>query len=296
MSGCPESAGWHCDEKEHAAFKVASDLKARLFLLPPARRAQMLGSASASVWDFLARSGPEDGLRAVPLGRDSSGSLTGGQDWGITREGAPAADLYYKDFSETQRFISMVESNSCVGPRAAGPLGQCGRRRALPAPGTLPLRTAHSTPLAQPPFARCPRARACRPENQILTGLRESRNLCAQTSFALEVRGAARARAAARRSRQRRPRARAARVPLPPSPYPAFRSLTLSRRAFCAALQALRQGAPIKGLHAHVRRAPQVQRQAGARGGRAVPPAVCVAGRLPAGRRRRQVRGAGHQV
>ena len=76
----------------------------------------MLGSANASVWDFLARSGPEDGLKAVPLGRDSSASLTGGQDWGITREGAPAAaDLYYKDFSETQRFISMVESDSCVG-------------------------------------------------------------------------------------------------------------------------------------------------------------------------------------
>ena len=261
---------------------------------PPAR-AQMLGSASASVWDFLARSGPEDGLRAVPLGRDSSGSLTGGQDWGISREGAPAADLYYKDFSETQRFISMVESNSCVGPRAAGPLGQCGRRRALPAPGTLPLCAAHSTPLAQPPFARCPRARACRPENQILTGLRESRNLCAQTSFALEVRGAARARAAARRSRPRWPRARAHAPSLLPLTPPA--ALPHSHAApSCAALQALRQGAPIKGLHAHVRRAPQVQRQAGARGGRAVPPAVCVAGRLPAGRRRRQVRGAGHQV
>jgi hypothetical protein len=81
----------------------------------------MLGSANASVWDFLARSGPEEGLKAVPLGRDSSASLTGGQDWGITREGAPAAaDLYYKDFSETQRFISMVESDSCVGPAPRG--------------------------------------------------------------------------------------------------------------------------------------------------------------------------------
>ena len=94
----------------------------------------MLGSANASVWDFLARSGPEDGLKAVPLGRDSSASLTGGQDWGITREGAPAAaDLYYKDFSETQRFISMVESDSCVwGPPPGFIAGLAVSRRSPP--------------------------------------------------------------------------------------------------------------------------------------------------------------------
>jgi hypothetical protein len=112
----------------------------------------MLGSANASVWDFLARSGPEDGLKAVPLGRDSSASLTGGQDWGITREGAPAAaDLYYKDFSETQRFISMVESDSCVGPAPRG------SHSLFPAPPGRHLFLNTHTHLAPLQFARRPR-------------------------------------------------------------------------------------------------------------------------------------------
>ena len=117
----------------------------------------MLGSANASVWDFLARSGPEDGLKAVPLGRDSSASLTGGQDWGITREGAPAAaDLYYKDFSETQRFISMVESDSCVW----GPPGRGGRAGAGGSPFLLPGRLFFKHPYTLHPCAHAgPRTR-----------------------------------------------------------------------------------------------------------------------------------------
>jgi hypothetical protein len=83
-----------------------------------------LSASAASVWDFLARSGPEDDLRAVPLGSNASGSATGGQDWAITRDAAaPTAGLHYKDVSEAQRFISMVESDSCVGPLAGGSRG-----------------------------------------------------------------------------------------------------------------------------------------------------------------------------
>ncbi len=66
---------------------------------------------SATVWDFLSRSGPEDALVAVPLGSDSS-TQTGGQSYGISRDASqPTASLYYKDVSEAQRFISMVEGD-----------------------------------------------------------------------------------------------------------------------------------------------------------------------------------------
>jgi hypothetical protein len=97
-------------------------------------------SASASVWDFLARSGPEDALRAVPLGRDSSQSVTGGQDFAIARDAAaPTAGLHYQDVSEAQRFISMVESDSCVvwecAPAAL--FSKKNRGPCLPAPHNL---------------------------------------------------------------------------------------------------------------------------------------------------------------
>ena len=64
-----------------------------------------------TIWDFLSRSGPEDGLVAVPLGTNS-GSSTAGQDWGIKRVSSDSgSDLYYKDVEEAQRLVSIVESD-----------------------------------------------------------------------------------------------------------------------------------------------------------------------------------------
>ena len=68
----------------------------------------------STLWDFLSRSGPEDDLRAVALGKNS-GSPTSGQDYGITRANpTPSSDLYYKDVEEAQRLVSIVESDGCV--------------------------------------------------------------------------------------------------------------------------------------------------------------------------------------
>ena len=63
---------------------------------------------------IMARSGPEDTLQAEQLTTNSGPSITSGADWAITRNTSSAAtsSLYYKDYSEAEKFASIVEGSS----------------------------------------------------------------------------------------------------------------------------------------------------------------------------------------
>jgi len=68
-------------------------------------------------FQIMARSGPEDSLRAVQLPTNSSELFTAGNDWAIVRGGAGApssSELYYKDFAESERLASLVEGRGAA--------------------------------------------------------------------------------------------------------------------------------------------------------------------------------------
>lgn len=62
---------------------------------------------------IMARSGPEDTLRAEQSTTNSGPSVTSGADWTITRSSTTSTnDLYYKDFQEAEKYASIVEGSS----------------------------------------------------------------------------------------------------------------------------------------------------------------------------------------
>ena len=63
-------------------------------------------SAPPSVWEFLKRSGPEDGLHAVRLDTNTGPKLTSGPDWEVRR--AALDGTFYRDVAEMERFASIA--------------------------------------------------------------------------------------------------------------------------------------------------------------------------------------------
>jgi hypothetical protein len=63
-------------------------------------------SSPPSVWEFLSRSGPEDGLHATRLNTNTGPKLTSGPDWVVQR--SPTEGTFYRDAAEMERFASIV--------------------------------------------------------------------------------------------------------------------------------------------------------------------------------------------
>jgi hypothetical protein len=137
-------------------------------------------SAPPSVWEFLKRSGPEDGLHAVRLDTNTGPKLTSGPDWQVRR--AAAEGTYYRDESEMERFASIATDklsqegfvfhamrasrNMCAKEEfkvevrrwlRAGGSARPGLRGPRPRPGPLP------SPLPPPPPPTPPLGRFARP-------------------------------------------------------------------------------------------------------------------------------------
>lgn len=140
----------------------------------------------------MSRLGPEDGLVAVQTRTNSSPYVTAGNDWAIEQHAKDTSGFYYKDTEEAVRLAAIVESNRCVElttaqrphfVTAAALLRRC---RGLPSFGD-----SFMTPCGSQLSVQSPRPFPfCSQENRILRDLAKSRYLCAQSSFALDVRGA----------------------------------------------------------------------------------------------------------
>ena len=77
-----------------------------LSLAPFAMNSQSDLSSPPSVWEFLSRSGPEDGLHATRLNTNTGPKLTSGPDWVVQR--SPTEGTFYRDAAEMERFASIV--------------------------------------------------------------------------------------------------------------------------------------------------------------------------------------------
>jgi hypothetical protein len=70
-----------------------------------------------TVWDILARLGPEDNLQMVKSTKNTSGLITAGNDWVPTTQAK--VETFYKSTEEAARFMTMVETDRCAFPGAA---------------------------------------------------------------------------------------------------------------------------------------------------------------------------------
>ena len=127
-----------------------------------------MAGALETVWSIMARLGPEDALAAVPLPRNSSSFATAGNDWAIVKQKVDESAFHYKDAAEAQRLAAIVESDRCAVAHARALVGLNGQRVSLPCCAPYPPSGSQ--------------------DNRILRDLASTRYLCAQPSFALEVR------------------------------------------------------------------------------------------------------------